>query len=111
MNRAPYSEQSSIGLAQQLTKNSAFGVDFVANLNRLNGTTVNQNVSYNPATGANYVSSGRGINYATLPVPQWSLVEAKVQNGQSDYYAVQASFNKRMANKWQAGATYLWVKQ
>jgi len=111
VNRAPYTEQSSVGLVQQLTKNSAFALDFVSNLNRLNGTTVNQNVSYNPATGVNYVSSGKGINYATLPVPQWSLVEAKVENGASDYYAIQGSFNKRMAHKWQVGLTYLWVKQ
>jgi hypothetical protein len=111
VNRAPYSEQTSIGVQQQLTKNSAFAVDFVVNLNRLNGTTVNQNVSYNPATGVNYVASGKGINYATLPVPQWSLVQAKVQNGASDYYAIQGGFTKRLANRWQAGVTYLWVKQ
>ena len=104
--RLPYSYNSSIGLGQQLTKNSALGIDFVFTQNRQGVTTVNQNLAYNPATGVNYPFT----DLAHTPDPQWQSVSGKNMTAESNLYSVQGGFTKRMANRWTMGATYLWQK-
>src|SRR5579872_3821450 len=104
--RLPYSYNSSIGLSQQLTKNSAFGVDFVFAQNRQGTNSPNQNLAYDPTTGINFPFN----DLAHLPNPQFQQFVGKNQTAENNVYTVQGSFTKRIASKWSMGATYLWQR-
>jgi hypothetical protein len=105
--RLPYNYQSSIGLSQQLTRNSAFGVDFVFSQDRQGITSPNQNLAYDPVRGINYAFN----DLAHLPDPQFQQISGKNQNAEANTYGVQGSFTKRQANRFSIGATYLWQKK
>ena len=56
-------------------------------------------------------ASGIGLNNpyptrALLPYPEFGIVAMTPFTGRSAYHALQTAFNKRMSNRWQAGATY-----
>ena len=65
----------------------------------------NINLSYNPATGANYPFS----DISRRPYPEWGRVDNWIQEGaRSNYHALSDSVPKRShANGWQASGTYL----
>ena len=68
---------------------------------------INRNMAYNPATGANYAFT----DLARLPYPEWSTVSQQYNIGESDYHALQLGFTKRMSNRWQGSATFLYSRQ
>jgi hypothetical protein len=98
-----HSWQSSIGIAQQFGSTSALEVDYVQTNSR-NEKSIqdNVNVTFNPATGVPYPYS----DVAHRAYPAFGLIGNIPHIGLSDYYGVQSSFTKRMANHWQASITY-----
>jgi hypothetical protein len=62
----------------------------------------NTNLTFNPATGANYPFS----DVSRRAYPQFGLISMSIRTGWSSYHALQTSFTKRMSNRWQASATY-----
>src|SRR5581483_700435 len=98
----PYSWQSSIGIQRQLGASMSANVDYVFIGTRADGSTRNANISYNPATGANYPFT----DVAHKPYPQFAEVNTVFTDGWNNYHAVQSGFVKRFSSRWQAQATY-----
>jgi len=98
----PYSWQTSIGLQRQLASTMAVNADYVFVGARRDGVTRNANVSYNPATGANYPFT----DVAHKPFPQFAEVNTVFTDGWNDYHALQSGFTKRFSKRWQAQGTY-----
>src|SRR5262245_2942370 len=98
-----HSWQSSIGVAQQFGTTTALQVDYVQTNSR-NEKSIqdNVNVTFNPATGIPYPYS----DVAHRAYPQFGVVGNIPHIGHSDYYGMQSSLTKRMANHWQANITY-----
>ena len=72
-------------------------------------TTRNINVAYNPATGAPCPVRGRAGGGQLREPPVSRLGQHRVEpvrTTRPNYHALQTSFTKRMANHWQASATY-----
>ena len=93
--------QNSFGFAHQFGNVMAVEADYVFNQGRNEKDIIdNVNLSYNPATGANYPFDDR------RPFPQWGDISLLVRTGKSEYHGLQTSFTKRLANRWQASATY-----
>ncbi len=98
----PYSWQASIGMQRQLGSTMSVNGDYVFIGARRDGVTRNANVSYNPATGANYPFT----DVTHKPFPQFAEVNTVFTDGWNDYHALQSGFTKRFSNRWQAQATY-----
>jgi hypothetical protein len=98
-----HSWQSSIGIGQQIGSTTAIQVDYVQTNSR-NEKSIqdNVNVTFNPATGIPYPYS----DVAHRAYPAFGLIGDIPHIGMSDYYGVQTSLTKRMANHWQANITY-----
>ena len=98
-----YSWQTSIGVARQLGTDMAIEVDYVSNRNR-NEKIIqdNMNLTFNPATGANYPFSDR----SRRPFPEWGIIGMIPHTGRSNYHGLQSAFTKRMSHRWQGSATY-----
>src|SRR4029078_3690504 len=93
---------------------------YTADLSQLN--TRNINVAFNPTTGIPYplVGAQAAANYINRPYPGWGTVQRNRTDGSADqravqmnrrdgkqnYNALQTAFTKRMANHWQASASY-----
>ncbi|PYR67578.1 MAG: hypothetical protein DMF88_12315 [Acidobacteria bacterium] len=98
----PYSYQSSIGLQRQFGQTMALQADYVVNNSRRELFQRNINLTYNPVTGVNYVSTD-----ATRAVyPDWGVVNAYVSEGWSNFHALETAFTKRLSQRWQASGTY-----
>jgi hypothetical protein len=98
----PYSYQSSIGLQRQFGTTMALQADYVANNSRHELFQRNINLTYNPVTGVNYVSTD-----ATRAVyADWGVVNAYVSQGWSNFHALETAFTKRLSQRWQASGTY-----
>ena len=99
---AQYSHQASFGVQRQL--GSAVGVtaDYVYTGTRRDERVRNMNLTYNPATGANYPAS----DISRRPYPNWGLVLGEFMEGRSNYHALQTAFTKRMNQNWQLAGTY-----
>jgi TonB-dependent receptor-like protein len=98
----PYAHQASIGLQRQLASTLAFTSDYVFIGNRHEVTSQNINLSYNPATGANFPFA----NTSLRPYPQWGTVSMTFTNARANTHSWQSSFTKRFSGKWQASGTY-----
>jgi hypothetical protein len=102
-----HSWQSSIGFARQFGTTAAIEADYVmTNSRQEKSIQDNVNVTFNPATGNPYPYS----DVAHRAFPQFGVVGMIPHTGQSDYYGLQTSFTKRMANHWQGSATYTFGK-
>jgi hypothetical protein len=98
----PYSYQSSIGLQRQFGTTMALQADYVVNNSRHELFQRNINLTYNPATGVNYVSTD-----ATRAVyADWGVVNAYQSEGWSNFHALETAFTKRLSQRWQASGTY-----
>ncbi|MBM3818284.1 MAG: TonB-dependent receptor [Acidimicrobiia bacterium] len=98
-----YTLQNSIGVARQFGNTMALEVDYVYTRGRNEKDIIdNVNLTYNPATGANYPFSD--INRRAFP--DWGNISLLVRTGRSAYHGLQTSFVKRMSHRWQASATY-----
>ena len=99
----PRSLQNSIGFQRQIGNGASFESDYT--YNHTTGEKVviqNINLTYNPATGANYPFS----DISRRALPQYGLISMAARTGRSSYHALQTAFNKRLSNRWQAAATY-----
>ena len=101
-HRTSWSNQASLGLQRQLGATMALDSNFVMTQGRGEEVVHNINLSYNPATGANYPYT----DLTHLPFPGWSIVQGEMMDGWSNYYGWESSFTKRFSNRWQAQATY-----
>ena len=104
----PWSRQASLGFARQLGSQASFEADWVYTGDREQLNTRNINVAYSPQTGAPYplVGTTAAANYINRPYPGWGTIQMNRSDGRQDYKALQTAFTKRMANHWQASATY-----
>ena len=62
----------------------------------------NVNLTFNPATGANYPFS----DISRRAYPDYGLISLIARTGRSSYHALQTGVTKRLSNRWQASATY-----
>ncbi len=100
--RTSYSHQASAGIQRQIGDAMSFEVNYVYTGGRLEENSVNANLSYNPATGANYPFN----DISRRPFPDWGLVNFELLEGWSNYQAADFTLTKRFSNRWQATATY-----
>jgi Carboxypeptidase regulatory-like domain/TonB dependent receptor-like, beta-barrel len=100
--RTSYSHQASAGIQRQIADNLSFEANYVYTGGRLEESAVNANLSYNPATGANYPFS----DVSHRPFPQWGQVNFELLEGWSNYHAGDFTLTKRFSNRWQATGTY-----
>lgn len=107
----PYSYQSSIGLQRQIGSVMAFEADWVFTQTRDEFNARNINIAFDPATGAPYRITGAGTNFALRPFPAWGVTQVNRPDADSNFNALQTSFTKRMANRWQASVTYSFSTQ
>jgi hypothetical protein len=76
--------------------------DYVVNNSRRELFQRNINLTYNPATGVNYVSTD-----ATHAVyADWGVVNAYLSEGWSNFHALEMAFTRRLSHRWQASGTY-----
>ena len=99
----PYSWQTSIGVQRQLGSSMAVEADYVYKGGRQELYPQNINLTYNPATGANYPFT----DIARRAYPDWGVVEPYFTGGRSNSHDLQMAFTKRLSNRWQASGTYL----
>jgi len=99
-----YSHQASIGVQRQLGAQAAIEVNYSYTGGRLEEptTTVNANLTYSAATGANIPFT----NVAARPFPTWGTVNFELLDGWSNYHGTDFTFTKRFSNRWQASGTY-----
>jgi hypothetical protein len=98
--RLPRRRTLGIQGALQVT---AIQADYVNNRSRDEAFfSRNANLSYNPATGANYPFT----DLTHLPYPDWGIVTTTYGDGWSDYHALQTAVTRRFQNRWQASANY-----
>jgi hypothetical protein len=103
-----YSHMASIGVQRQIGAVTAFESNYVFTGGRKEEYAPNINLTYNPATGANY----RFQDVSRRPFPEWGVVRAEIMNERSNYHGWENSFTKRFSDRWQANATYTlaWFK-
>src|SRR5258706_3547163 len=106
----PFSRQASLGFQRQIGTQMSVEADWVYTGDRKALTTRNLNVAFNPATGAPFQLTGTA-NYGNRPYPGWGNITSNRSDDAQNYHALQTSFTKRMANHWQASATYTLAKQ
>lgn len=97
-----YSHQASVGVQRQLGPVMALESNFVFTGTRADQIVRNMNLTYNPATGANYPFS----DISPRPFQKWEAVNGRLTRGYGNYRAVESSLTKRFRDGWQATATY-----
>jgi len=101
--QVPYSYQTSIGVQRQIGSSVGIEADYVFNVNRHELFSRNSNMTYNPATGANYSTTAIPTRLNT----NWGNVSQFYSDGLASYHALQMGFTKRFSQRWQSSATYL----
>ena len=101
-----YSHQASGGIQHQIGDTMAFEANYVHTDGRLEETVHNANLSFNPATGANYPFT----DLSRRPFPDWGVVLLEFLEGRSEYNAADFTLTKRFSDRWQAMATYTFGK-
>ncbi|PYR98899.1 MAG: hypothetical protein DMG16_19745 [Acidobacteria bacterium] len=100
--KTSYSHQVSVGIQRQFGNDIAFETNYVFTGGRREESASNVNLTYNPATGANYPFSD--VNRRAFP--QWGNVNFELLEGWSNYHAMDFTLTKRFSRRWQAMATY-----
>lgn len=99
----PRTWQTSIGVQRQIGATMAVEADYVYYQGRDEKDVIdNVNLTFNPATGANYPAADR----ARRADPRWGNASMSVHTGETSYHGLQTAFTKRYSNRWQAAATY-----
>ena len=101
-----YSHMGSIGVQRQVGDDMSFETNFVFTGGRAEERRSNANLSYNPATGANY----RYQEVDRRPFPNWGIVMAEIMEGRSNYRGWENQFTRRFGNNWQLNASYTMSK-
>lgn len=95
--------QTSVGMARQIGSTIAVEADYVYSQGRNEQDVIDStNLTFDPATGANYPFS----DISRRAFPLFGLMSLQVRTGWSSYHAVQTSVTKRLSNRWQGSATY-----
>jgi hypothetical protein len=95
--------QSSIGVARQFGATMAAEADYIYSQGRNEKDIIgNTNLTFNPATGANYPFS----DISRRAYPEFGAIQMQAHTGWSSYHALQTVFTKRLSDRWQASATY-----
>ncbi len=97
-----YSHQASTGIQRQLGTNMSLEVNYIFTGGRREETAQQVNLTYNPATRANYPFT----NISTRAFPQWGAVDFELLEGRSNYNGADFTFTKRFSHRWQGSATY-----
>jgi hypothetical protein len=97
-----YSWQGSLGFQRQVGSTMSVNSDYVFTGARDNLYSRNINLTYNPATGANY--SFQDLTH--LPFPDFGPAVMSLNGNWSNYHALETVFNKRMSNRWQMSANW-----
>ena len=100
--KSPFSHQASLGVQRQLGETIAVEADWVYTGSRDILVGRNINLSYNPATGANYPFT----DISRRPFSDFGALTVLRPDGDNTYHALQVGLTKRMSNRWQASATY-----
>jgi len=102
--KTSYSHQASVGVQRQIGTQASLEVNYSYTGGRREEptTTVNANLTYDRATGANIPFT----NIAARPFPTWGTVNFELLDGWSNYHGLDFTFTKRFSNRWQANATY-----
>jgi hypothetical protein len=100
--KSPFSHQASFGVQRQLTETMAIEADWVYTGNQDILNARNINLSFDPATGANYPFN----DISRRPFPDWGNLSILRPDEDNRYHALQVGLTKRMSNRWQASATY-----
>ncbi|MGH9203553.1 MAG: TonB-dependent receptor domain-containing protein, partial [Vicinamibacterales bacterium] len=88
--------QTSIGVGRQLGNTMAFEADYIYSQGRGEKDVIdNVNLTFNPATGANYPFS----DISRRAYPDFGLISLIARTGRSSYHALQTSFTKRLSNR------------
>jgi FkbM family methyltransferase len=98
----PYSYQSSVGFQRQVGDTMAFEADYVYVGTRGMPRAVLINLSYDPATGANYPFN----DLSRRPYPEWGFMKMFYNGSRSNQHALQTGFTRRFAGGWQASGNY-----
>ncbi|MBI4485304.1 MAG: TonB-dependent receptor [Acidobacteria bacterium] len=99
----PYSDQASVGIQRQFGETMSLEADYVYTANRAVLINQNINLSFDPATGANY----RFTDLTRRPFADWGTLGVSRSLGANNFHGLQMGFTKRISNRWQASATYL----
>jgi hypothetical protein len=95
--------QTSIGVQRQVTGTIAVEADYVYSKGRNEKDVLdNMNLTYNPATGANYPFS----DISRRAYPDFGAISMVIRGGRSSYHALQTAVTKRLSKRWQGSATY-----
>ncbi|MBI2185599.1 MAG: TonB-dependent receptor [Acidobacteria bacterium] len=97
-----YSHQTSVGVQRQIGADMSFEANYVYTGGRGEEHAVNANLSYNPATGANYPFS----DVSRRPFPEWGPVHFEFLEGWSNYHGMDLTLTKRFGSRWQAMGSY-----
>jgi len=90
-------------MQRQLSPTMAVEADYVYSQGRDEKDVIdNVNLTFNPATGANYPAADR----ARRVDPRWGNTSMSTHIGRTTYHALLTQFTKRFSNRWQASATY-----
>jgi hypothetical protein len=100
--QVPYSYQFTAGVQRKLSDTMSLTADYAYIASRREFYSQNINLSYNPATGANYPFT----NIALRPYPAWGTVSMTFSGGWSNSHSFQTGFTKRFSQHWQASGTY-----
>jgi Carboxypeptidase regulatory-like domain/TonB dependent receptor len=99
----PRAFQTSIGFQRQFGDTMAVEADYVYSHGSNEKSVLgNINLTFNPATGANYPFTNRSLR----PFPNWGAVGLWVGMGRSEYQGLRTTVTKRFSQHWQASATY-----
>jgi hypothetical protein len=99
-----YTHQASAGVQHQVGSSMSLATDFVYTAGKDALSTMDVNLAYNPATGANYPFT----DLTRRPTRGWGTVSQNmVEPKGAESYGLQVELNKRMSNNWQLSATYL----
>jgi len=99
--RTSYSHQASVGIQRQLGTDMSVEVNYIFTGGRREESAQQVNLTYNPATGANYPFT----DVSRRAFPQWGAVNFELLEGWSNYHGVDLTFTKRFSHRWQASAT------
>ena len=97
-----YSHQASAGIQRQLGTDMSLEVNYIFTGGRNEETAQQVNMTYNPATSANYPFSA----ISTRAFPQWGAVDFELLEGRSNYNGMDFTLTKRFSHRWQGSATY-----
>ncbi len=102
--RNSYSHQANIGVQRQLAPDMSYDFTYAYTGGRLeeHEPDYNINVTFNPATGANYPFTD--IN--RRPFPDFGIVSLELLEGRSNLHSFQNTFNKRFSKRWQMTGVY-----